>query len=98
MHGEVFRAYVHLKIIRVFVESCLRFGVPPDFQPVLMKLNTMKDEKKVKKILEKQFENLGSSAMFGNDETVPSGVGTQEFYPYVFLSLNVSEAKVENAK
>jgi len=97
MHGEVFRAYVHLKVIRVFVESCLRFGVPPDFQPVVMKFN-MKEEKKVRKLLAKQFEKLGSAAMFGVDENVPAAVGGQEFYPYVFLSLNVSESKLENAK
>jgi len=100
MYGEVFRAFVHLKVIRVFVESCLRFGVPPDFQPVVMKLNNIKDEKKVRKILAKQFDRLGSAAMFGGgqEESLPSVTGGQEFYPYVFLALSVAESKPEEAK
>eukprot|EP00298_Acanthocystis_sp_HF-20_P028402 c7122_g1_i1.p1 GENE.c7122_g1_i1~~c7122_g1_i1.p1 ORF type:complete len:417 (-),score=155.92 c7122_g1_i1:17-1198(-) len=99
MHGEVFRAFVHLKVIRVFVESCLRFGVPPDFQPVVMKLHNIRDEKKVRKLLAKQFDRLASAAMFGgSDEALPSVVGGQEFYPYVFLPLTVAESKVDEAK
>jgi len=99
MYGEVFRAFVHLKVIRVFVESCLRYGVPPDFQLVVMKLNNIKDEKKVRKTLAKQFDRLGSAAMFGgSEEALPSVVGGQEFYPYVFVALNVAESKSEDAK
>lgn len=32
--GEVFSAWVHLKALRVFVESVLRYGLPPDFTAV----------------------------------------------------------------
>jgi len=99
MHGEVFRAFVHLKVIRVFVESCLRFGVPPDFQPVVMKLHNIRDEKKVRKLLGKQFDRVASAAMFGGaEEVLPAVAGGQEFYPYVFIPLTVTESKAEEAK
>lgn len=29
--GEVFASWLHLKALRVFVESVLRYGLPPDF-------------------------------------------------------------------
>jgi V-type H+-transporting ATPase subunit C len=94
MYGEVFRAYVHVKIIRLFVESSLRYGVPPDFQAVLMK-PSMKYEKSLRDALLSQFRNLGSANLFANtDEAAAAagGLGGQEFYPYVFLSLNVTNS------
>ncbi|KAJ2582607.1 Vacuolar ATP synthase subunit C [Coemansia sp. RSA 1836] len=35
--GAVFSAWVHIKALRVFVESILRYGIPPDFLPILVK-------------------------------------------------------------
>eukprot|EP00540_Astrosyne_radiata_P010515 CAMPEP_0116845764 /NCGR_PEP_ID=MMETSP0418-20121206/13458_1 /TAXON_ID=1158023 /ORGANISM="Astrosyne radiata, Strain 13vi08-1A" /LENGTH=419 /DNA_ID=CAMNT_0004476931 /DNA_START=45 /DNA_END=1304 /DNA_ORIENTATION=+ len=35
--GEVFVAWMHIKVIRVFVESVLRYGLPVDFTAVLYK-------------------------------------------------------------
>ncbi|KAJ1890311.1 Vacuolar ATP synthase subunit C [Kickxella alabastrina] len=35
--GDVVVAWVHVKAMRVFVESVLRYGIPPDFLPVLVK-------------------------------------------------------------
>eukprot|EP00299_Pterocystis_sp_00344_P001206 c11040_g1_i1.p1 GENE.c11040_g1_i1~~c11040_g1_i1.p1 ORF type:complete len:400 (-),score=92.23 c11040_g1_i1:53-1204(-) len=94
MYGEVFRAYVHMKIIRLFVESSLRFGVPPDFQAVLMK-PTQKYEKSIRDALYNQFRHLGSANLFANTEDVAAaagGLAGQEFYPYVFLTLNVTSS------
>ncbi|KAK9461695.1 uncharacterized protein V1516DRAFT_711152 [Lipomyces oligophaga] len=36
-YADAFQAWVHLKSIRVFVESVLRYGLPPDFISVLVK-------------------------------------------------------------
>ncbi|KAJ2353833.1 Vacuolar ATP synthase subunit C, partial [Coemansia sp. RSA 2611] len=33
--SAVFSAWVHIKALRVFVESILRYGIPPDFLPIL---------------------------------------------------------------
>eukprot|EP00300_Choanocystis_sp_HF-7_P036783 c52699_g1_i1.p1 GENE.c52699_g1_i1~~c52699_g1_i1.p1 ORF type:complete len:393 (-),score=103.18 c52699_g1_i1:146-1324(-) len=90
-YGEVFRAYVHLKVVRVFVESTLRYGVPPDFQIVLMLPNT-RYEKQLRSTLHNQFKYLASAALFdGAEEAVP-GIAQQEFFPYVFLTMNVTNS------
>ena len=36
-YGEVFGAWVHVCAIRLFVESILRYGLPPSFQACVMK-------------------------------------------------------------
>ncbi|KAK9343680.1 hypothetical protein V1522DRAFT_412484 [Lipomyces starkeyi] len=36
-YADSFQAWIHLKSIRVFVESVLRYGLPPDFISVLVK-------------------------------------------------------------
>lgn len=48
--GEVFSGWVHLKVIKCFVESVLRYGLPVDFLPVFVEPN-MKKEKALLKTL-----------------------------------------------
>lgn len=91
MYGEVFRALMHLKAIRLFVESVLRYGVPPDFQGVVMKPKGTKYEKKLQAALMKQFRSLGSDALYSsNDDALPPGMAAQDFFPYVFLTMDVT--------
>jgi V-type H+-transporting ATPase subunit C len=42
-YGDAFVAWMHIKAIRVFVESVLRYGLPVDFTSVLYKVNPGKD-------------------------------------------------------
>jgi V-type H+-transporting ATPase subunit C len=42
-YGELFVAWMHIKVIRVFVESVLRYGLPVDFTAVLYKVKDGKD-------------------------------------------------------
>eukprot|EP00301_Raphidiophrys_heterophryoidea_P010327 c15417_g1_i1.p1 GENE.c15417_g1_i1~~c15417_g1_i1.p1 ORF type:complete len:419 (+),score=100.50 c15417_g1_i1:152-1258(+) len=93
MYGEVFRAVVHLKMIRLFAESCLRYGVPPDFQPVVMKPNT-KYESRLREELQKQFRHLGGASLYGQqsgEDNMPAGLVAADFYPYVFFTLTVAQ-------
>jgi len=43
-YGEAFVAWMHIKVIRVFVESVLRYGLPVDFTAVLYKVTPGKDQ------------------------------------------------------
>ncbi|KAI9031925.1 hypothetical protein CLU79DRAFT_278907 [Phycomyces nitens] len=52
--GEVFAAWIHLKALRIFVESVLRYGLPPDFTAV-----SILYEKKVDEVLVAQYGRLG---------------------------------------
>ena len=42
-YGDAFVAWMHIKVIRVFVESVLRYGLPVDFTAVLYKVHSGKD-------------------------------------------------------
>merc|ERR1719253_879636 len=43
-YGEAFVAWMHIKVIRVFVESVLRYGLPVDFTAVLYKVANAKEQ------------------------------------------------------
>jgi len=43
-YGEAFVAWMHIKVIRVFVESVLRYGLPVDFTAVLYKVTVGKEQ------------------------------------------------------
>lgn len=46
-YGEAYSGWIHLKVIRGFIESVLRYGLPLDFLPVFIEPN-MKKEKQLK--------------------------------------------------
>lgn len=56
-YGDAFVAWMHIKVIRVFVESVLRYGLPVDFTAVLYKVHPGKDTQ-LTQALDKE---LGSS-------------------------------------
>ena len=56
-YGEVYSGWVHLKVIRGFIESVLRYGLPLDFLPVFIEPN-MKREKQLKIALADAVSNL----------------------------------------
>jgi V-type H+-transporting ATPase subunit C len=42
--GEVFNAFIHLKVIQAFVESVLRYGLPVDFVAFFLEPNLKKEK------------------------------------------------------
>merc|ERR1719316_1267699 len=80
--SDVMIAWVHIKAMRVFVESVLRFGVPPHFasfviQPKASQIQAMR--KALADVLGK-----------GTPDTMASGdpgaEGEEDYYPYVSLN------------
>ncbi|KAJ2617694.1 Vacuolar ATP synthase subunit C [Coemansia sp. RSA 1365] len=59
--GDVIAAWIHIKALRVFVESVLRYGIPPDFLPVLVTPNT-KQSSKIKQQLADFYSYLETSS------------------------------------
>lgn len=71
-YGDAYVAWMHIKVIRVFVESVLRYGLPVDFTSVLYKVNHNKEVD-----LTKALDNaLGTSAPADDEEDM----GDQEDY------------------
>jgi V-type H+-transporting ATPase subunit C len=73
--GDAFVAWMHIKAIRVFVESVLRYGLPVDFTSVLYKVHTGKDHQ----LTQKLDVSLGSGVDDEADE------GAEEYHDFVLL-------------
>jgi len=89
--AEAYSAMVHLKAVRVFVESVLRYGVPPNFQAALLKPAPRK-EVQLRKHLDSLYQHLAASDMTGGDEDMPGQAA--EFYPYVFFNVYTSPPSI----
>ncbi|KAI1726277.1 v-ATPase subunit C domain-containing protein [Ditylenchus destructor] len=90
--GEIFSAYVHVKALRVFVESVLRFGLPVNFQAVIMEPHK-NAHKRLRTELCKLYQHLDGSASgpidtFDDAPTLVS-LGVHDYYPYVFFKMNI---------
>lgn len=77
-YGDAFVAWMHLKVIRVFVESVLRYGLPVDFTAVLYKCGNNKESELIAS-LDKQ---LGSGAGAGEEELEDDA---EEYHEFVLL-------------
>ena len=86
-YGEAFSSWIHVTAIRLFVESILRYGLPPQFLPVLMRPNP-KYQAPLRKLLAANFGGVGSQHFMS--EPGAGGVG-EDLFPYVSFSLNIEE-------
>lgn len=59
--SECFCAWVHVKALRVFVESVLRYGLPVNFQAILVHPNK-KSQKRLRDVLNQLYGHLDGSA------------------------------------
>ena len=79
-YGDAFVAWMHIKVIRVFVESVLRYGLPVDFTAVLYKVHSGKDVN-LTQALDKA---LGSAPV--DDEAVEGD--DEEYHDFVLLKFD----------
>uniref|UniRef100_A0A182WLA5 V-type proton ATPase subunit C n=1 Tax=Anopheles minimus TaxID=112268 RepID=A0A182WLA5_9DIPT len=98
--SECFCAWVHVKALRVFVESVLRYGLPVNFQAILIHPNK-KSTKRLRDVLQQLYSHLdgsaGSSGGNADNVDIPGlGFGQSEYFPYVYYKLNIDmvETKV----
>lgn len=81
-YGEAFVAWMHIKVIRVFVESVLRYGLPVDFTAVLYKVNQGKDGD-----LTHALDKALGAAKDGDDEDM--GDEGDEYHDFVLVKFEV---------
>jgi V-type H+-transporting ATPase subunit C len=79
-YGDAFVAWMHIKVIRVFVESVLRYGLPVDFTAVLYKVHNGKD----------QGLTLALDKALGNstDDDDDMADGDDEYHDFVLLKFD----------
>uniref|UniRef100_A0A3Q4GH30 V-type proton ATPase subunit C n=1 Tax=Neolamprologus brichardi TaxID=32507 RepID=A0A3Q4GH30_NEOBR len=88
--SEAFIAWIHIKALRVFVESVLRYGLPVNFQAMLLQ-PTKKTMKKLREVLNDLYKHLDSSAAAIIDSAmdIPGlNLSQQEYYPYVYYKID----------
>jgi len=86
---------MHIKALRVYVESILRYGLPPNFQPMIIKPKN-KNERRVREILAQHYDKLGEKNNGEEkkkkkeqiDENIQMLLGDKEYYPYVSFDIN----------
>lgn len=59
--SECFCAWIHVKALRVFVESVLRYGLPVNFQAILLHPHR-KCARRLRDVLNQHYAHLDSSA------------------------------------
>lgn len=98
--SECFCAWIHVKALRVFVESVLRYGLPVNFQAILIHPNK-KNQKRLRDLLNQLYGHLDGSASTSSSNAdnvdIPGlGFGQSEYYPYVFYKLGIDmvESKI----
>lgn len=93
--SEVFSAWTHIKAVRVFVESILRYGLPARNVTVLLRV-PYKNEKKVHRFLREEYKHLaGQHADVKEEDLIKAGGAAAyatgiDFYPYVLIAIQVS--------
>jgi len=89
--AEMFSAWIHIKAIRIHVESILRYGLPANFQAILMLPHKKTSETKLRKALNEIFAHLGSGYLDekDKDDDLNSPLMQEKFYPYVYLEIDV---------
>lgn len=91
-YSDIFAAWFHIKAIRVYVESVLRYGLPPQFDCLLVKFDgaNTKNVGKARKELVAKFGYLGGDGFSGksNLNEYASLVDT-EYEPFVMYEVDV---------
>lgn len=90
--SEAFVGWVHMKAIRVFVESVLRYGLPTNFQAMLI-LPQKSKVKRLRKVLNELYGHLSSKSVFSKEDEDEGPPGSDKFFPYVFLEISIDFRK-----
>ncbi|XP_031213252.1 V-type proton ATPase subunit C 2 isoform X4 [Mastomys coucha] len=92
--SEAFIAWIHIKALRVFVESVLRYGLPVNFQAVLLQPHKKSATKRLREVLNSVFRHLdevaAASILDASVEIPGLQLSTQDYFPYVYFQIDLS--------
>ncbi|KAI0988588.1 hypothetical protein GJ496_006451 [Pomphorhynchus laevis] len=89
--SESFIDWLHVKALRVYVESVLRYGLPINFQAYVLQPN-VKTKKKLNAVLDKLYSSMGHGppTLSSNDhKNEDYDDGIEDYKPYVLFTLNL---------
>ncbi|NXH64609.1 VATC2 ATPase, partial [Rhabdornis inornatus] len=91
--SEAFVAWIHVKALRVFVESVLRYGLPVNFQAMLLQPNrkSVKRLRDVLNVVFKHLDEVAAASIMDPGVDIPGlQLSNQEYYPYVYFKIDLS--------
>ncbi|XP_057596996.1 V-type proton ATPase subunit C 2 isoform X2 [Hippopotamus amphibius kiboko] len=92
--SEAFIAWIHIKALRVFVESVLRYGLPVNFQAVLLQPHKKSSTKRLREVLNSVFRHLdevaAASILDASVEIPGLQLSNQDYFPYVYFHIDLS--------
>ncbi|KAH8963045.1 hypothetical protein BDL97_05G132200 [Sphagnum fallax] len=88
---QVFSSWMHICAIRVFTESILRYGLPPQFLAAVL-APSAKNEKRVRTTLENLCDGRNSAFWKSDEDSGMMGLagGDADVHPYVSITVNLS--------
>jgi len=90
--GEAFVAWVHVKALRIYVESVMRYGLPVNFQAMVL-APPRRLQKKLREVLNDHYahlDNSGTQQISKKAEIIDiPGLSSSDYYPYVFTKIQV---------
>jgi len=87
--SESFIGWIHIKAIRIFVESVLRYGLPTNFQAMLV-LPQKGKHRKLRQVLANLYSHLSKKSVFSKDgASEEDDPNAEEFFPYVALEIDM---------
>lgn len=89
--GETFIAWMHMKALRVFVESVLRYGLPVNFQAMVIQPLKGKN-RKLRETLDSLYDHLDGNISKSEDNVDIPGVmlAHHEYYSYVYFNVRLN--------
>ncbi|XP_075413218.1 V-type proton ATPase subunit C 2 isoform X3 [Tenrec ecaudatus] len=91
--SEAFIAWVHVKALRVFVESVLRYGLPVNFHAVLLQPHKKSSTKRLRQVLNSTFKHLdevaAASILDASVEIPGLQFNHQDYFPYVYFHIDL---------
>ncbi|XP_077432097.1 V-type proton ATPase subunit C 1-B-like [Vanacampus margaritifer] len=89
--SQVFKAWIHLKAVSVFVESVLRYGLPVNYQALLLQ-SDRKCSAKLRQELASLFMHLDPTATVSETDVtcdIP-GLCQQDYFSYICFHVNIN--------
>ncbi|XP_028250436.1 V-type proton ATPase subunit C 1-B [Parambassis ranga] len=87
--SEMFIAWIHLKALRVFVESVLRYGLPVNYQALLLQTDR-KGSNKLREELASLFVHLDPTARMTDVSCDIPGLSQQEYLSYICFHIGTN--------
>jgi len=84
-YSEMFSALMHLKILRLYCESTLKYG-SNEYYCINILVNPGREMKVVSQMIKCSSEDVGDPSWYGTKEEIKD---SEDFYPFILIKLGV---------